>query len=545
MGVMATGGGKTVLFCNIIAEQNVPTCSIAHRQELVGQAALQLNREAIPHGIIAPQAIQRQIITLEQELHGRSYYSPRADVRVAGVDTLINHESNDPWLKRVQLVVQDEGHHVVNENKWAKAHEMFPGARGLLMTAHAIRGDGKGLGRAPGGDGIVDALCVGPSARELMDRGFLCDYRLIAPPSDIHVENVTIGATGEFNQAQVRAAVHESKTIVGDVVKHYLKFAAGKLGITFAVDIEAATELAAKYRSEGVPAEIITAKTPLFVRGQLMRQFRARQILQLISVDVLGEGVDVPAVEVVSMARPTASFQLYGQQFGRGLRLMLSDDQNRTWNERTDGQRLAEIAASKKPKAIVIDHVENYRRHGLPDVPRKYTLERVTRKSRRKDDEIPLRYCVNPECLQPYEATLSICPNCGVPRPAPAKRSTAAEVDGNCLELDPEILAEMRREQARVDGPARIPVGSAPEVAGAIRKRHAERQDAQQALRDTMALWAGWQANRGLEQAEIQRTFFFRYGQDVMAAQVLGAKDAVELQQRIQTELDNNNVVQA
>jgi superfamily II DNA or RNA helicase len=546
MLVMATGGGKTVLFSDIVAELNLATCLIAHRQELVGQAALALNREGVPHGIIAPQPIQRQIITLEQEMHGRSFYSPRAVVRVAGVDTLINYDKNDPWLRSVGLVVGDEGHHFANDNKWVQALGMFPSARGLLVTAHALRADGRGLGRPPTGDGVVDRLVIGPAGRTLIGRGFLCDYRLIAPPSDVHYDDIDVGDTGEMNYRQVRARVHGSKTIVGDVVKHYLKFAAGKLGITFAVDIEAATEIAAKYRSEGIPAEIITAKTPLAVRGQLMRQFRARQILQLVSVDVLGEGVDVPAVEVVSMARPTASFQLYAQQFGRALRLMLTDQQNATWNDRTDAQRLVEIAASIKPKAIIIDHVENYVRHGLPDVPREYSLARAERRSRKKkDDEIPLRYCVNEDCLEPYEATLSVCPHCGTPKPPPQRRSTPEEVDGNCLELDPKVLHEMRKAQALVDGPARVPVGAADVVVRSIHKNHNLRFEAQHELRKAMGLWAGWQHSLGRDQAEIQRRFFFKYGRDVLSAQVLGTNDAEELRGRIAAELAAANIVEA
>ena len=545
MMVMATGGGKTVVFCDIVADLNLATALISHRQELVGQAALSLNREQVPHGIIAPQAIQRQIITLEQEMHGRSFYSPRSDVRVAGVDTFINHDPADPWLKKVGLFVGDEGHHFANENKWVKATQMLPAARGLLVTAHALRADGRGLGRKA--DGIVDELVVGPCGRDLIDRGFLCDYRLIAPPSDTHYDDIELSANGEMNYAAVRARVHSSKTIVGDVVAHYLKFAAGKLGITFAVDIEAATEIAAKYRAAGIPAEVITGKTPLFVRGQLMRQFRARQILQLVSVDVLGEGVDVPAVEVISMARPTASFQLYGQQFGRALRLMLTDEQNATWNNRTDAQRLAEIATSVKPKALVIDHVENYVRHGLPDVERKYSLDRAPRRSRKeKSDEIPLRYCVNEDCLEPYEATLSKCPNCGTPKPPPQRRGTPEEVDGNCFELDPEVLHAMRVEQAKIDGPARIPVGAAHVVVASIHKQHNARREAQHELRQAMGLWGGWQHNTlGRDPAEVQRRFFFKFGRDVLTAQVLGANDAEELRVRIVEDLANNNIVPA
>ncbi len=546
MVVTATGGGKTVLFCNIVAELNIPTVLISHRQELVGQAALALNREQVPHGIVAPQAIQRQIVTLEQEMHGRSFYSPRAAVRVAGVDTFINHDPADPWLKQVGLFVGDEGHHFANDNKWVKVAGMLPAARGLLVTAHAIRADGRGLGRQPAGDGIVDELVVGPCGRNLIDRGFLCDYRLIAPPSDVHMTDEDIGDSGEYVYSKVRARVHGSKTIVGDVVKHYLKWAPGKLGITFAVDVEAAIDISAKYRSAGVPAEIIAAKTPLAQRGQLMRLFRRRQILQLVSVDVLGEGVDVPAVEVVSMARPTASFQLYGQQFGRALRLMLTDEQNATWNDRTDAQRLAEIAASVKPKALIIDHVENYLHHGLPDVERPYSLARAPRRSaKKKADEIPLRYCTNPECLAPYKVTLSVCPNCGTPRPAPSRRGTPEEVDGNCFELDPAVLHAMRLEQAKVDGPARTPPGATAIIVQAIRNRHHERQEAQAELRQAMALWAGWRTHIGREPAEVQREFFYRFGRDVMSAQVLSATDAEELRGRIAAELASNNVVAA
>jgi DNA repair protein RadD len=540
MLVSPTGSGKTVMFGHITKELDAPACLISHRQELVGQAALALNREEIPHAIIAPKPIQQQIITLEHELHGRSFYSPRAPARVAGVDTLINHEA-DSWMRQVQLVIQDEGHHVLRDNKWGSAMAFFPSARGLFPTAHALRADGKGLGR--GADGLVDSLVVGPSCRELIDRGYLADYRLIAPPSDIHVEDIELTASGDFSPVKLRAAVHKSKTIVGDVVGHYLKFAAGKLGITFAVDIEAAQEIAAGYRAQGVGAEIITAKTPLSVRGQLMKQFRARQILQLVSVDVLGEGVDVPAVEVVSMARPTQSFQLYSQQFGRALRLMLTESQTVNWDNFTVQERLNLIAASVKPKAIIIDHVQNYIRHGLPDVSRSYTLNRQQRRKRTQvDDAIPLRACVNPECLQPYEAVLTQCPHCGH-IPIPRRRSTPEEVDGDLSEIDPATLAEMRGAVSRVDTP---PVVNRADIVGAsILKNHRLRRDAQHELRKAMSLWGGWQKHLGRDEREAQRRFFYQFGRDVLTAQALNTADATELMERIAAHLSVNNIVEA
>lgn len=542
MPVAPTGSGKTVLFCDIIRTYGAPTCAIAHRQELVSQTALSLNREGVPHGIIAPRAVIQQIVKLEMETHGQSHYSARAPVRVAGVDTLRNHDPTDRWLASVQLVVQDEGHHVLQANKWGAAMRMFPAARGLFPTAHAVRADGCGLGR--GADGLVDRLVIGPSCRDLIGRGFLTDYRLICPPSDVDVSNVPIGAAGDFSLPQLRAAVHRSGTIVGDVVRHYLKFAAGRLGVTFTVDVEAATDVAAAYNAAGVPAAVITAKTPIDIRAQLMARFRARRLLQLVSVDVLGEGVDVPAIEVVSMARHTASFQLYAQQFGRALRCMIAPDIWAHWGEYTDAERLAFIAASDKPKAIIIDHVQNYQRHGLPDVARDYELGRRER-TRRVSDAIPLRVCVNPDCLQAYERVLVTCPYCGT-KPNPAVRSAPEHVDGDLIELDPAVLRQLRGEVDRIDSAPVVPRALQNSAAGlAVIRNHNARQVAQLRLRDAIALWAGWQYHGGRSTQEGYRLFFHTFGTDVMTAQTLNAKDAEDLEARIRTALTRANVVAA
>ena len=541
MPVLPTGSGKTVILGRILKEIQAPAVAIAHRQELVSQLALALNRESVPHGIVAPEAVVRQIVTLETELHGHSLYSPRAMVRAAGVDSL-GSVADDPWTKSVQYVVQDEGHHVLRANKWGRAMDLFPNARGLFPTAHALRGDNKGLGRHA--DGLVDALVIGPSCRELINRGYLTDYRLIAPPDDTDLTDVTVTDSGDFSPSKLREAVHRNKHIVGDVVAHYLKFAPGKLGITFAVDIQAATEIARAYQAASVPAEVITADTPLHVRGQLMRRFRARDILQLISVDVLGEGVDVPALEVVSMARHTMSFQLYAQQFGRALRVMVDSNVAQHWDTLTDADRRLHIAASVKPSAIIIDHVNNYQRHGLPDKPQVYTLNKRPKKKRKAiNDEIPLRACLNPECFKTYEAVLTACPHCGT-KPVPQRRSTPENVEGDLVELDPATLAELRGEIAKIDGPAPIVPGVSGSTQIAIAHNHHDRQQSQAALRKSMSLWMGWQAHQGRGTSEAQKRFWHMFGIDVATAQTLGKTEAAELRNRIQTTLDANLIVE-
>src|SRR5271170_575987 len=132
---LPTGGGKTVLMSDMIEKMARPTCAIAHRQELVSQVSLALNREGVYHGIIAPKKIQQQIIRLHHETHGYSRYKYNSEVRVAGVDSLRDPDK-DRWFNQVGFTVIDEGHHVLRDNKWGKAFQLFPNARGLFLTAH-------------------------------------------------------------------------------------------------------------------------------------------------------------------------------------------------------------------------------------------------------------------------------------------------------------------------------------------------------------------------------------------------------------------------
>lgn len=219
------------------------------------------------------------------------------------------------------------------------------------------------------------------------------------------------------------------------------------------------------------------------------------------------------------MARPTQSYGLFCQQFGRALRPL-----------------------EGKSHAIVIDHVGNTLRHGLPDAPRKWSLDRRERRSRAApDDAIPLRTCLQETCLQVYERVLTCCPFCGFVPPI-ADRSAPQFVDGDLLELDPSVLAALRGEAARIDGDAVYPANTSIEVRQAIHKRHTERRVAQDQMRKAIALWAGWQNHLGRGEAEAYRRFYHSFDVDVATAQTLGATEAYALNERITRVLNDHNV---
>lgn len=516
MPVAATGSGKTVVLSKLLNDESGASIAIAHRQELVSQISLAHARNGLRHRLIGSNMTKIVSALHIAEFGHTGFLNPNAKASVGGVDTIARMSADDPYFKQVRKFVIDEGHHVLRDNKWGKVAAMFPNALGLFPTATPARADGKGLGRHD--DGLADELVLAPSMREIINMGYLTDYRIFAPPSDLNMTGVAISqATGDFNKDQVRKAVHKSH-IVGDIVSHYVRIAKGKLGVTFSVDVEEATRQAAEFRAAGVRAEVVSAKTPDHLRMQILRRFKNREIDQLVNVDLFGEGFDLPAIEVVSFGRPTASFPLYVQQFGRSLRIL-----------------------EGKNHAIIIDHVNNVVRHGLPDKVVEWSLDRRGKRSSGKSDAIPIRICANNECVAAYERTHRCCPYCGH-YPEPALRSSPEYVDGDLFELDAETLAKMRGEIARIDANPVVPYGAAPEVVGAIRKRHWERQGAQATLRNAIAWWAGLQDSLGNSESESYRRFYFKFGVDVGNAQTLGAREAGELTERINLELSKNGI---
>lgn len=401
-------------------------------------------------------------------------------------------------------IVVHNCHHALTNNKWGKAIAMFPNARGLGFTATPIRCDRKSLAAAQGG--VFHDMVIGPTMRELIDQGFLADYRIFGPPQSMDMSHVDVSKnTGEYTLPSLRKEAERS-TITGDIVDHYMRIAPGKRGITFTVDVDQAVATAAAFNAAGVRAEAVSAKTPDSVRTSVIEKFARGDITQLVNVDLFGEGFDVPAVEVVSMGRPTQSYGLYIQQFGRALRPL-----------------------EGKTHGILIDHVGNVKRHGLPDAPRVWSLmsEERGRRAEKDPDVVPVTTCV--ECFRAYEAITATCPFCGH-HAEPESRGAPQFVDGDLIEFSPELLAQLRGEIEKIDGPARLPAGVNPAILGGARKNHRLRQEAQVVLRDCIAMWAGIERDvKGRGDSEIYRRFYHRFGIDILSAQGLKTADANKL----------------
>jgi len=539
MPVLPTGGGKTVVVSDCAITLNEPGAFIAHRAELTAQMSLAIARNGIRHRIIGPEKLQKIIMQIHLRELDNNYINPHSKWAVAGVDTLAKVSPSDPIFTQSRFWAIDEGHHVLRHNKWGKTAAKFHrDCFALMPTATPIRADGMGLGAHA--DGLVDEMIIGPGMRDLINQGYLCDYRLICPRNDLDMSKVHHSADGDFNQIEMRDAVKNSQ-VIGNVVRDYLKFAKDMLGVTFAADIEQAGDISRRFNAAGVRAEVVTGNTPADVRASILRRFAQREIMMLVNVDLFGEGFDLPAVEVVIMARPTESYSLYAQQFGRALRIMVESRLNSTWHTFTDAERLLYIAGSRKPNSLIIDHVGNWKRHNLPDKPRIYTLDRREKRAPTIDEDIlPLRNCA--ECSRPYEKSYKTCPHCGYEH-IPSSRDSPAEVDGDMNEISPAMLAQLRGEIAKIDNPMVAPRGFNDIIVRSLQNKHYAKQQAQFELRQAMMIWGGHQTALGRQIDEAQRRFYHLFNIDVLSAQALNAKDAEELKARILLKLSVDGIV--
>lgn len=505
MAVLPTGAGKTKLMGMVARRRVGHGLAVAHRKELVGQISFAMAELGVTHRVIGADGTVRNCVQRHIKGFGRSYIDPNATFTVAAVDTLLNRaEALAQWRSEVRLVMIDEAHHVLENNKWGKTFSLFPNALGLGVTATPLRADRKALGRGQGG--LFDDMHVGPTMRDLIDMGALCDYRIFAPPVSIDRATLDVGSTGDFTPNSMRKAAHESK-IVGDIVGHYERLTPGKRAICFVVDVEQSKEVAAAFRAVGYKAEAVDGTTPEAIRDSVIDKFARGLIDILVNVDLFGEGFDVPAVEVVIMGRPTESYGLYVQQFGRALRTLPG-----------------------KQFGVIIDHVDNVHRHGLPDSPRRWALwnEERGRKKERDPDAIRVTACIR--CFSAYEAFRVCCPFCGY-KPEPMGRSRPDQVDGDLVELDPEVLEQMRKAAAAImeASPIKVVDGRSK----VMNDHWIARTDAQADLRYQMKQWSFAQKQKGLSDSEIMRLFYQTQGVDMMSALSLSTPEATALTEKL------------
>lgn len=401
--VLPTGGGKTIVFSHIAKSTSLrgkKVLILVHRVELLRQTADKLRGYGVRVGLVSPK------------------YSPEysAQVQVAMVQTMIRRLH---YYEHFDLIITDEAHHAVASN-YMKVIEYYNGCFQLGVTATPCRSDGRGL------DENFDDLVVGPSVRDLIDKGFLVEPIVYASSSPPDLTGVTKTRKGDYSKKKLGAAMNKP-SITGNCVNHYMDICRNDPGVAFCASVQHAEEVAADFRANGFKFYALHGNTDDALRNRLIKSLGDGSIHGLTSCDVISEGTDIPAIACAMLLRPTESLGLYLQQVGRALR-----------------------PSEGKDCAIILDHAGNTFRHGFVDDDRTWSLEGSGRKKRKKDedDEKPIVQCE--QCYMVYSQFKKTCPGCGHVRVIKGRELERKEGSLKKLEaIDKERINRERRQMVR------------------------------------------------------------------------------------------------
>ncbi len=318
-------------------------------------------------------------------------------------------------LETPQLILVDEAHHAISKS-YRKILDTFPNAYMLFFTATPIRTGHEQL------DQIADDIIVGQSIKWLTEHHFLAPFHYYAL-SDIDRSKLR-KSKGDYSNSSMDEAI--SHQIYGNIVKQYQRLASGKQAVVYAHSIESAKKIAKQFNEAGITAVEIDGKTDKDTRAKLVQQFRDQQLTILVNVNLFTEGVDLPNVDCVIIARPTSSLSLYLQFATRCL-----------------NPREGKVAT-------IIDHVDDYLTFGLPDNDHDWKEAIVTKDKRKSKSsntaDIPTivqcNYCFG--TFYHDQITKNICPFCGKSLQKETKEYKIINV--NLKEVKNDQVAKHRKE---------------------------------------------------------------------------------------------------
>ena len=285
-------------------------------------------------------------------------------------------------INKPALIITDENHHSLAAS-YKRIYDYFSDVPRVGVTATPVRLNGDGLGD------VNDKLIIGVSTKWLIENHCLAPYDYYAPTiadlTGVHTK------MGEYVTADIEKAMLKN-TVFGNTVKYYRQLANGKKAVCYCASIRHSKATAKAFCDEGITAAHIDGDTPEKERAKIISDFRKGNISVLCNVDLISEGFDVPDCECAILLRPTKSLTLFIQQSMRCMRY--------------------------KPdkRAIIIDHVGNYARHGMPDDEREWSLEKKEHNKIQCKKEQTTKILQCPECFFTFSPTVGnkkICPNCG------------------------------------------------------------------------------------------------------------------------------------
>lgn len=295
--------------------------------------------------------------------------------RLASVFTEAKHLGE---YEKPTVVLIDECH-LSEANSYKKIAEYY-GCIIIGFSATPTRLNGDRLS-------LYDALINGVSVKYLINQGAIANFDYYAPDIALDLSEIDTLA-GDYNGKQLNDLMFRS-TVYGDVINSYKKLSDGRQAIAYCAGVKHSKKVCDEFNLAGISAMHIDGSMNKTERKKIMDLYRSGYYTVLCNANIISEGITLPNASIGLLLRPTQSLALYIQQ---AMRVLTPDGNGK--------------------KAVIIDCVGNYQRHGLPDEDREWSLNGVVKKHKQnnEDGSFTIRNC--PNCFRIFK-TANKCPYCG------------------------------------------------------------------------------------------------------------------------------------
>lgn len=298
----ATGVGKTYLAAFDSAKYE-RVLFVAHREEILKQAAVSFKnvRHSDDYGFFygKQKDTDKSVIFASVVTLGRSEYL---------TETFFAPDYFD-------YLVIDEFHHAVND-QYQKIVNYFKPQFLLGLTATPERMDGKNIYE------ICDYnVPYEISLKEAINKGILVPFHYYGIYDETDYSSLHL-VRGHYDEKEL------NETYIGNVkrydliYKYYMKYQS-KRALGFCCSRQHAEEMAKEFCKRGVEAVAVYSNADSEFsedRDRAIAKLKNQEIKVIFSVDIFNEGVDIAALDMVMLLRPTESPIVFLQQLGRGLR---------------------------------------------------------------------------------------------------------------------------------------------------------------------------------------------------------------------------------
>ena len=298
--ISATGTGKTYLSAFAVKKANPKRLLfLAHREQILKQACKTFAK-------IIPD-IQYGILSANH----KDFHKPYLFATI----NMLNKEENLTQFTPTHFdyIIIDETHRA-GANSYLKILNYFQPQFLLGMTATPERTDGFDIYQL-----FDHNIAYEIRLNQAMQENLLCPFHYFGI-TDITVDDQEINDNSTFNDlttdARVTHIINQSQ---------YYGFSGERLrGLIFCSQIEEAQILSQKFNERGFHTIALSGKDSQETRTnaihKLEQKERSTSLDYIFTVDIMNEGIDIPAINQIIMLRPTKSAIIFVQQLGRGLR---------------------------------------------------------------------------------------------------------------------------------------------------------------------------------------------------------------------------------